>query len=130
MPSAPAGSGRRRCRCLAGRSSGLLPGGLARRADPRLAQGSAHGLGERVDVICTVMAAAVDEERRRARDAARVRARNVFGHARCVLVASQLLPEALDVETQLLSEAPELLRGQFLLVGEKRVIHLPEGALA
>ena len=51
------------------------------------------------------MAAAVDEERRRSRDAALVGARDVLGHARRVLAAAQLVHEALDVEAELLARS-------------------------
>ncbi len=56
--------------------SGSLGGD--RRADAR----GAHGRGERADVVGAVVAAAVDEERRRAGDAAEVGAVDVLGDAR------------------------------------------------
>ncbi len=51
----------------------------------------AHRLGQRVDVVGAVVAAPVDEERRRARDAARVGARDVLCHSRRILVVAQLV---------------------------------------
>src|SRR5580704_1099285 len=55
-------------------------------------------LGQRLQVVRAVVAPAVDEERWRARDAARVGAGDVLGDSRCVNAAAQLIPKSLDVE--------------------------------
>ena len=46
-----------------------------------------------------------------------------------VLAAAELVPEALDVEAELLRVAREVGRRQLVLVLEQLVVHLPEGAL-
>src|SRR6478672_8727798 len=75
------------------------------------------------------MTAPVYEKRRRARDVARVGARNISRDAGCVLVATQLRPEALAVESELLGDFAQLQRGDRPLVREQGVVHLPEAPL-
>ena len=55
---------------------------------------------ERVDVVDALMAAAVDEERRRAGDAAGVGALDVLGDAPRVTAMAEVVGEARDVELQ------------------------------
>src|SRR3954449_6043510 len=77
--------------------------GLARLPrELRTRSGEAHGRRERVDVVGTVMAAAVDEEGRRAGDAAQVGTVDVVRDPRDVRVRAQLRLEAVGVEAELL----------------------------
>src|SRR5271165_3652969 len=64
---------------------------------------------ERLDVVGTLMAAAVDEERRRARDAARVGRGDILGHPRRVHPPANLLDRPLGIEADLLAVAAEVL---------------------
>jgi hypothetical protein len=75
------------------------------------------------------MALPVDEERRRARDPADVGRLHVLGHPGLVDMASQVVPEAFDVEPELPRIPHQIDRAQLILVGEQHVMHLPEGAL-
>src|ERR671914_392079 len=68
------------------------------RAGPR----GAHGGVEGDDVVRPAVPPAVDEEGRRAGHPARVGARHVRGHALGVLMATQLVPEAVHVKAELL----------------------------
>ena len=93
-----------------------------------LARGT-HCLGQCLDVVGTVVTTAVDEERRRAGDPARVGAGSVLGNPRRVDVAAELVPEALDVELELLGVATKVDGFQGVLVLQQGVVHLPEVAL-
>ena len=75
------------------------------------------------------MAATVDEERRRARDAAEVGAVDVLGDPGSAGALAESVRELLDVEPELLGIADEILPLQRVLVGEEQVVHLPERAL-
>ena len=94
-----------------------------------LVLGGSDGVGECVDVVDAVVAAAVDEEGGRAGDAALVGARDVLADTRLVLAPAQLVGEAVDVEAELLGVAGEVGWGQRVLVAEQGVVHLPEFAL-
>ena len=63
--------------------------------------GSRYLVGEGVDVVDAVVAAAVDEEGRRAGHRALVGARDVLADPRGVLSPAQLVGEAVDVEIEL-----------------------------
>ena len=78
------------------------------------------------------MPAAVDEERRRARDAAGVGAGDVFGDAGRVLVTADLIPESVEVEAEVVGDPADALRRERALIGEQRanlldVQHIREG---
>ena len=75
------------------------------------------------------MAAAVDEEGRRAGDAAQVGAVDVLGDAGSTGVVVQVVGEPFDVESELLGVADEVAEGEGVLVVEQQVVHLPERAL-
>ncbi len=75
------------------------------------------------------MAAAVDEERRRAGDAALVGADDVLADARRVHPAAQILGDAVGVEPELLGVAPHVARAQLALMVEEDVVHVPEATL-
>ena len=75
------------------------------------------------------MAPAVDEERRRAGDAAEVGAVDVLGDARGADAFAQVVGEAFDVETELLGVADQVVELERVLVLEQEVVHLPERAL-
>ena len=71
------------------------------------------------------MATAVYEERRGAGNVALVGALDVLGDPRGIDAAAELVPEAVDVEVELLGIADEVLRRQSVLVLEEEVVHLP-----
>ena len=85
------------------------------RAAPRCA----HCFCKRVHVVCAVVAAAVDEERRRSRDAARIGAGDVLGDALGMLAPAHFPPEAIDVEADLRRDSAQLLSRQCLFAGER-----------
>ena len=75
------------------------------------------------------MTAAVDEERRRARDAAEVGAVDVLRDPGSAGALAERVGELLDVEPELLGVADEILPLELVLVREEQVVHLPERAL-
>jgi hypothetical protein len=92
--------------------------------------GRSHGGGERGDVVGAVVAAAVDEgnvgvPETPLRSALSTSLGNLGGTG----VLAQIVAEAIDVESQLLGVAHEILGTEGVLVGEEKVVHLPEGAL-
>src|SRR5436305_4495488 len=98
--------------------------GLGQLPGPDL--GRSHRVGEGGDVVHAVVAASVDEERRRAGYPALVRARYILADPRGVLPLSQLLPEALDVQAEIAGVADKIAWPELILVSEKGVVHLPE----
>src|SRR5919197_2839070 len=81
---------------------------------------------QRLQVVGAVVAPAVDEERRRAGDAALVGLVDVFGDAWRELPPPQVLAEALDVQAEALGGGEKLARRERILVVEQLVVHLPE----
>ena len=82
--------------------------------------------GERRDVVGTLVAAAVDEEGRRPRDAALVGARDVAATRGAYSRRRTSSQKPLDVEAELLGVAAHVHRQQLVLVGDQQVVHLPE----
>ena len=76
------------------------------------------------------MPAAVHEERRRARDAAQIRAVDVLRDVSRAGVGSQALGEPVDVEAELARIADEIARLERVLPLEQQVVVLPERVLA
>ncbi len=75
------------------------------------------------------MALPVDEEGRRARNAADVGAVDVLGDLGRALVFAEVVRESLDVEPQPLRVFHQVARLERILVVEQQVVHLPEGPL-
>src|ERR671923_29433 len=84
------------------------------RREPRAPERGGDRIAQRGDVVGALVAAAVDEERRRAGDAAGVRAGHVVGDPRHVDVAADLVPEAVAVEAELGGVAVEVARVQLV----------------
>jgi hypothetical protein len=80
---------------------------------------------EGADVVRAVVAATVDEEGRRAGDAAQVSAVDVLGDARGAVVVAQEGGEALDGEAQLLGVADKVVEAERVLMREQEVVRLP-----
>src|SRR3954451_24617325 len=79
----------------------------------------ADGDGQRGEVVGALVALAVDEEARRPRNAARVRAGDVLGDAVGMAVAVDVVPEAIAVEAELGGVAAQLQRRERVLVVEQ-----------
>src|SRR5436189_6204560 len=99
------------------------------RGHPPAPTRDAHRRREAVDVVGAVVAPAVDEERRRAGDAAEVGAVDVVGDLRGADARTKVVCELLDVEPELLRVPDQVIRLQGVLVPEQQVVHLPERAL-
>src|SRR5919106_3219923 len=84
---------------------------------------------ERLDVVCILVATAVDEEAWSPGDAARVCAVDVIGDARRVPPGAEVVPKALEVETELVGVAFEIGQLECLLVADKEIVHWPERPL-
>src|SRR5215475_15968205 len=109
--------------------SGRAPGPAAR-ADQGACPGRPDGLGERADVVGTVVAFAVDEEGGGARDAAEVGGVHVGGDLGLSGLAAQVADESFGVKAELAGVANQVVASQSVLVAEQLVVHLPELALA
>ena len=106
-----------------------VPDRPLRRGQFRARTGGVYGAREGFEVIRAVVAAPVDEERRRAGHAAQVRALYVLGDAVRAHVLLQVLGEASDVQPEPLGVRDQIGRPQCVLVLEQQVVHLPECAL-
>src|SRR3954453_8988702 len=82
-------------------------------------------LRQRLLVVDADVAAAVDEERRRAGHAGRVGAANVLGDAGRVAAPAQVLREAFEVEAEVGGVAVEVRGRELVLVGQQAVVELP-----
>src|SRR4051794_13324424 len=121
----PAPRGRR-----PGAASRGAQAGTGRLAQPRGGGARAcraDGGGQCGEVVGALVALTVDEEARRAGDAAGVGAGDVFGDV--VGVAVEVVAEASGVEPELAGVAAQVQRGERILVIEQLVVHGPEGAL-
>src|SRR4051795_8201630 len=85
-----------------------------------------HGTRQTLDVVGPVVAAAVDEEARRAGHPALVGAPHVLADARRVLARAHVVYKALDVEAELLRVVAQVPPRQLVLVREQEVVHRPE----
>src|ERR1700685_579494 len=79
-------------------------------------------LGQGREVVCPVVAASIDEERRGSRDTTFVRSRDVLGDPRRVRTAAQRVLEPLCVQTQLLRIAKEGAEAEVVLMVEQQVV--------
>jgi hypothetical protein len=82
-----------------------------------------------IDVVRAIVAAAVDEEGRRAGHAAQVRALDVLSDAVRAGAPVQVVGEARHVEPESIGVRHQIGHLQPVLVREQQVVHLPERAL-
>src|SRR2546427_294925 len=93
------------------------PGGLCERGE------------QRVEAARAVITLAVDEEGRRAIDAASDSAPEIFPHASGVCAAEDFGHQAAGIETELHRVAGEVLIFKRVLIFEQNVVHLPKSSL-
>src|SRR4051794_18637237 len=98
---------------------------MLRRLDS-LCAGLLDGVQQRIEIVRTVMAKAIDKERRRAIDAAACAAEHVFAYALGVGAAREFVEEGLEVEVKLLRVTGQVVGFEGFLVLEQEVVHVPE----
>src|SRR5664280_292848 len=89
-----------------------------------------YRVGQSVDVVGPVVAPAVEEEGRSARDSAEIGAVDVLGDPVRAGAAVQVSGEARHVQAELGGVVRQVPRQQRPLMVEQEVVHCPEGALA
>jgi hypothetical protein len=94
--------------------------------DRRASASRSDGGRESGDVVGAVVPAAIDEERWRPGYSAEVGGLDVLGNLACELLLTQAAAEDVAVEAERFGEAEQVWQCQFALMGEEKVIHLPE----
>ena len=106
----------------------LFNGRVVRR-DPGLDAGGADGRGQCGGVVCAVVAAPVDEERRCAGDTAQVGRLHIGRDPGRAETLVRIPSEPGDIEPELLGVADQVGGAQFVLMAEEEIVHWPERVL-